>query len=97
VAHGEAEAKFVGALIEQQDGEDLVVDDLAHQFGHALEQGVEIERGVHHVGHLEQEGIDAGGGALFQRRGFGGRGHGEVSSHDNRGECGCRAPRMASF
>ena len=56
VADLEAHAQVVGAVVEQEDGEDAVVDDGAHQLGGAVEQGLQVERGVERVGQLHQVG-----------------------------------------
>ena len=50
VADLEAHAQLVGAVVEQKDGEDAVGDDGAHQLGGAVEQGLQVERGVERVG-----------------------------------------------
>ena len=55
ISHLEADAQVLCLLIHQQDGKDLVVDDFAHQFGHAAQRGVQIERGIDDVRHLEQQ------------------------------------------
>jgi len=51
----EAHAQITGAIIHQEDGEDAVVDDRAHQVGHAMHQRVEFERGVQGVRQPHQE------------------------------------------
>ena len=56
ISHLKTDAQFLGFLIQQEDGEDLVVNDFAHQFRHAAQGGVQVERGVDHVRHLEQKG-----------------------------------------
>ncbi len=56
VADLETHAQLVGAVVEQQDGEDAVVDDGAHQLRGAAEQRLQVERGVQRVGELHQVG-----------------------------------------
>ena len=59
----EAHAQLVGAVVEQEDGEDAVGDDGADQLGGAAEQGLQVERGVERVGNLGEVakvgGLDA--------------------------------------
>ena len=47
-------------LVQQQDGENLVVDDALQHLGHALQQRVQIERGVHRIGNLQQVAVESG-------------------------------------
>ena len=74
VADLEAHAQFVGAVVEQQDGEDAVMDDGAHQLRGAVEQGLQVERGVQRVGQLHQIGdvgrLNAGVDGVKMRRGI---------------------------
>ena len=58
IADLEAEAQLLRALVQQKDGEDFVIDDLANQFGDPAQGRVEVERGVDHVGDFEEQGID---------------------------------------
>ena len=64
VADLEAHAQVVGAVVEQEDGEDAVRDDRADQLGGAIEKGLQVERGVERVGHVGEErqvgGFDTG-------------------------------------
>ncbi len=55
VAGLEAHPELVGAVVDEQDGEDAVVDDGADEVGDAMHQGVEVERGVERVGEAEEE------------------------------------------
>ena len=60
----EAHPEFLGAVVDEEDGEDAVVDDGADEVGDAVHQGVEVERGVEGVGEGVQEldlvhGLDA--------------------------------------
>ena len=52
----EPHAQVVGAVVQQEDGKDLVMDDRMHQLGSAVEQGLQIERGVQRFGQLHQIG-----------------------------------------
>jgi len=66
----EAHAELVVAVIDEEDGEDAVVDDGANEVGDAMHEGVEIEGGVEGVGEavekVDLERLDA------NFRGFGG-------------------------
>ena len=46
----EAHPELVGAVVDEQDGEDAVVDDGADEVGDAVHEGVEVEGGVEGVG-----------------------------------------------
>ncbi len=63
VADLEAHAEVFGAVVDEEDGEDLVVDDGADEVGDAVHEGVEVEGGVEGVGELVEEvdleGFDA--------------------------------------
>ena len=63
VAGLEAHAELVGAVVEEEDGEDAVVDDGADEVGDAVHEGVEVEGGVEGVGEaveeVDLEGFDA--------------------------------------
>ncbi len=50
----EAHPEFLGAVVDQQNREDAVVDDGADEVGHPVHQGVEVEGGVEGVG----EGVE---------------------------------------
>ena len=54
----EAHAQLLRLFVQQQDGEDLVVDEPLQHLGHALQQSVQVERGVDRVGDLQQVGIE---------------------------------------
>ena len=76
VADLEAHAKIFGAIVDEEDGEDFVVDDGADEIGDAVHEGVEIEGGVEGVGELVEEvdleGLDADlwvGGVRVEERG----------------------------
>ncbi len=58
IADLKTEAQLLRALVQQKDGEDFVVDDLANQFGDPAQGGVEVERGIDHVGDFQQQWID---------------------------------------
>jgi len=53
----EADVQLLKRLVEQQNRENLVVDDLTDQFRHAPQRGFQVERGVDHVGHFQQQGF----------------------------------------
>ena len=44
----------MGAVVHQENGENAVVDDGAHQFRGAIEKGLQIERGVERIGEFHQ-------------------------------------------
>ena len=58
IADLEAEAQLLRLLVEQQNREDLVVDDLADNFGDAAHGRIQIKRGRQHIGHVEQQRLD---------------------------------------
>ncbi len=60
ISHLEPEVEFLRLFVEQQDGKNLIVNHLADHLGHALERGVEIERGVDHVRHFQEQGLHLG-------------------------------------
>ena len=43
------------AFIQQKNGENLIIDDALHHLGYALQERVEIKRGVEHVSHFNQK------------------------------------------
>ncbi len=55
VAGLEADAEVAGAVVDEEDGEDAVVDDGADEVGDAMHEGVEVEGGVEGVGEAEEE------------------------------------------
>ncbi len=55
VADLEAHPELLGAVVEEEDGEDAVVDDGADEVGDAVHEGVEVERGVEGVGEGVEE------------------------------------------
>ena len=63
VADLEAHAEVFGAVVDEEDGEDFVVDDGADEVGDAVHEGVEVEGGVEGVGEVVEEvdleGFDA--------------------------------------
>ena len=69
----------MGAVVDEEDGEDAVVDDGADEVGDAVHEGVEVEGGVERVGEALEEvdlqGLDADVGS---RTGGGGAGDGAV-------------------
>jgi hypothetical protein len=58
IARLETEAQLLSLLVEQKDGENFVIDDLANEFRHPPEGGVEVERGIDHVGDFQQQWVD---------------------------------------
>src|SRR5579859_566447 len=64
MADGKAHAQLLGLFIEQHDAEDFIVNHPPHQLRRAFEQGIEVERGIDHLGHFHQE-------ALYIERGCG--------------------------
>ncbi len=50
----ESHAQLVGAVVQKEDGEDAVIDDGPHQLRRAVEQSLQIERGIQRVGQLHQ-------------------------------------------
>ena len=70
----EAHAEISGALVDEEDGEDFVVDDGADEVGDPVHESVEIEGGVEGVGEvvwrkLDLEGFDANFGVCGVGRG----------------------------
>src|SRR5438552_16602403 len=68
VSNLEADAQFLSFLVDQQNGKDLVVDDLTDQFRNPPQSGVKVESGVDDVSYLKHQGL------YFQLIGLGGRG-----------------------
>ena len=54
----EAYAQLLRFFVEQQDGEDFVVDDAFQHLGHALQQGVEVQGSIHRIGNFQQVAVD---------------------------------------
>ena len=52
--HLEADAQLLRLFVEQQDGEDFVVDEALQHLGYALQQRVQVQRGIHRIGDFEQ-------------------------------------------
>ncbi len=77
VAGLEAHPELVGAVVDEEDGEDAIVDDGADEVGDAVHQGVEVEGGVEGVGEaveeVDLEGFDAWDGMAAGCAGVGGR------------------------
>ncbi len=55
VADLEAHTQIVGAVVEQQNRKDAVVDDGADQSGGPVQERLEIESGIESVGETEQK------------------------------------------
>ena len=51
----EAHAQISGAIVDQQNREDAIVDDSADQVGHSMHQRVQVEGGVQRVRQPHQE------------------------------------------
>ena len=52
------EAQLLGARVEQENGKNLVINDPLHHFSNAVEQGVEVKRGVKNVRDFNQQRLD---------------------------------------
>ena len=61
VSDSEADAQLLGLFVQQQDGENFVINDAAHLLGGTLQERIEIERGVDHLGDLDQQVFDVQG------------------------------------
>ena len=46
----EAHAQLIGAVVQQQDGKNAVINDGAHQVCHAMQQRLQIQRGIQRIG-----------------------------------------------
>src|SRR4051795_2818690 len=57
--YAEPKIQLLRFFIEQQNTENLVIDDFADEFRYPAQRGVEIKRGVDHVGDFQQQGIDS--------------------------------------
>ena len=55
VADLKAHAEIFGAVVDEEDGEDFVVDDGADKVGDAMHEGVEVEGGVEGVSKFVEE------------------------------------------
>src|SRR5207302_8263498 len=60
IANLKPEAHFLRLLVEQQDGKNFVVDDLADDFSNPAQRGVEVQRRSEHVGDIEQQRLGRG-------------------------------------
>ena len=62
----EAHAEVAGALVDEEDGEDFVVDHRSNEVRDPVHEGVEVEGGVEGVGEVVEEvdlqGLDANSG-----------------------------------
>ena len=52
ISNLKTETQLLSLLVQEQNGEDFVVDDLAHDLSDATQSGIQIERRRHHVGYL---------------------------------------------
>ena len=55
VAGLEAHGELIGALVNEEEGKDAVVDDGADEVGDAMHEGVEVKGGVECVGETVKE------------------------------------------
>ena len=55
VADLEAHAQVLRTVVDEEDGEDFVVDDGADEVGDAVHEGVEVKCGVESVGEVMEE------------------------------------------
>src|ERR1041385_2606445 len=53
-----AKTQLLRAFVQQQDGENLIVDDAFYHLSHALHERVEIKRGVEHVRHFNEKRLN---------------------------------------
>ena len=51
----EAHAQVIGAIVEQQDGEDAVINNRAHQLGRLVHEGLEVTGRVQRIGQPHEE------------------------------------------
>ena len=51
----EPHPEFVGSVVEQEDREDAVIDDRAHQVGDAVHERVEVKRRIQRIGKAMEE------------------------------------------
>ena len=65
-----AHAQLLRLLVQQQDGEDFVVDEALEHLGYALQQSVQVERGVDRVGDLQQVAVERRGHQRLLDRGW---------------------------
>src|SRR5208282_4766348 len=54
----ESHPQLLGLFIQQQYREDFIVDEPLQHLGHALQQSVQVERGVDRVRHLQQVAVE---------------------------------------
>ena len=54
MANLETHPKLVGAVVQQQNREDAIIDDRADQLRGANQQGFEIERGIERVSQADE-------------------------------------------
>jgi hypothetical protein len=55
VANLEAHAQLIGAVVQQKNGKDAVIDDGTHQVGHAMQQRLQIQGGIQRIGQAGEE------------------------------------------
>ena len=54
----EPDAQLMGALVQQQDGEDFVFNHLTHKLSHAAKELVHLERAVERVRDVNEEVLE---------------------------------------
>ncbi len=69
MARARANAKLLRFLVQQENGEDLIINDATHQLGNALHQFIEIERRGDLLADLDEQ-TEQLGGAERPGRGF---------------------------
>ena len=69
MSHLKADAKLLRLLVQQQNRKDLVVDEALQHLRDALQQRVQVQRGVDRIGHLEEVGVEHSGHHRLLRRG----------------------------
>src|SRR5205807_608136 len=58
VTNLKSEPQLLSALIQEQNGEDFIVNNALYHLGHALEQCVQFQRGIENVRDLYQHGLN---------------------------------------
>src|SRR6266576_5089688 len=58
IADLKAEAHLLRLFVQQKNGENFVINDLADDFCYTAQGGVQIERRRQHVGYVEQQRLD---------------------------------------
>src|SRR5258708_4457997 len=58
IADLKAEPQLLRAFVQQQNGKNLIVNDALDHLRYALQQGIQIERGVEHVSHFDENRLN---------------------------------------